>query len=151
PVAAAVAAAFLVNNPILIDMSAELRAYSLSALLTCVALLAVFRLRRAGEATGRGAFVALAVVLTLLVYSHVAGGIVVTVLLLWGVLERLRGPFRSFGRGLALAAAAALAAFLIWLPTTWRQARIGLPWERKLTLAEAFRATALQTDEALPI
>jgi 4-amino-4-deoxy-L-arabinose transferase-like glycosyltransferase len=150
PVAAAVAAAWLVNNPILIDMSAELRSYSLSAFLACVALLAVFRLRRRGEASG-AAFVGLAVLLALLVYAHVAGGIVIGVMLVWGVLEARRAPSRPFGRRLALSAAAALAAFLFWLPTTFRQARVGLPWEKKLTLGEAIRASAMQTAEALPI
>ncbi len=46
PLAAALTAAFGVNNPLLIEMSTEIRAYSLSAFLATVSLLAVFRIRR---------------------------------------------------------------------------------------------------------
>jgi len=151
PVAAVLAAAFLVNNPILIDMSAELRAYSLSALLASVGLLQAFRLHRRGRAAGPAGFVGLAVILTLLIYSHVAGGIVVAVLLAWGILEWLRRREDSFGRRLASSAIASCAAYLFWLPTTLRQARIGLPWEKKLTFPEWFHVSVLRTDEALPI
>jgi uncharacterized membrane protein len=55
--AAAMAAAFLVNNPILIDMSTELRSYSLSAFLAATSLTAVFRMRPERAAPGAGAWV----------------------------------------------------------------------------------------------
>jgi len=73
PLAAALAAAFLVNNPILIEMSAELRAYSLSAFLAATCLLVAFRLRRRAAPPGRASYVLLMGLLVLLVYSHIAG------------------------------------------------------------------------------
>jgi hypothetical protein len=147
--ASAIAAAFLVNNPILIEMSAELRAYSLSALLAGASLLAVFRLRRA--AAGVLAWTLATLLLVLLVWSHVAGGILALVLFVWGLVEWRAFPQRPFGRRLAVSAGLAGMTFLVWLPTTWRQAKIGLPWEKKLPPAEFFRAFQARTREMLPI
>ena len=151
PLAAAVAAAFLVNNPILVEMSAELRAYSLSAFLAATCLLFAFRLRRRDPPPGRGGYVLLTALLVLLVYSHIAGAMVTVVLFGWGVREWRRSPANPFGRSLAISAFTAGSTFLLWIPTTWRQARIGLPWEKTLTLSENLRAFLFRTREMLPI
>jgi len=148
--AAAIAGAFLVNNPILIEMSAEARAYSLSAFLAGASLVAVFRLRRS-FASGRAAWVFATVLLALLVWSHVAGGILVAMLFLWGLDEWRRSRERPFGRRLAIASLLAGSSFLVWLPTTWRQETIGLPWEKRLPPAEFLRAFLARTREMLPV
>jgi len=149
--AAAMAAAFLVNNPILIDMSTELRSYSLSAFLAATSLTAVFRMRRREPPPARGAWVLLTLLLVLLVYSHVVGLLVVAVLFLWSLREWRARPDRPFGRRLAVCAFVAGAAFLPWLPTTVRQTRIGLPWEKPLTTAEFLHSFRVRTGEMLPI
>jgi len=149
--AAAMAAAFTVNNPILFEMSAEVRAYSMSAFLAAVSLVAVFRLRRQRPAPGTAAYVGLTAVLILLVYSHVAGAMLTAALCVWGLLEWRRGASRSFGRRLALSAMVAGASFLYWLPTTWAQTRIGLPWEKPLSASESLRSFLARTRDMLPI
>ena len=151
PLAAALAAAFLVNNPILIEMSAEVRGYSLSAFLAATCLLVAFRLRRRIPPPGRGGYVLLTALLVLLVYAHVAGGMVTAVLFGWGVWRWRRSPGNPFGRRLTLSAFTAGSAFLLWIPTTWRQARIGLPWEKTLTFSESLRAFLFRTRDMLPI
>ena len=151
PLAAALAAAFLVNNPILIEMSTELRSYSLSAFLAATSLLVAFRLRRRIPPAGSAGYVLLTTLLVLLVYSHIAGAMVAVVLFGWGVREWRRSPGNPFGRSLTLSAFTAGATFLLWLPTTWRQARIGLPWERALTFSESLRAFLFRTRDMLPI
>ncbi len=149
--AAAMAAAFVVNNPILFEMSAEVRGYSLSALLAAASLVTVFRMRRRRPAPGPAAYVLLTALLTLLVYSHVAGGMLTAALAAWGLLEWRRAELRSFGRGLALSAVVAGVSFLYWLPTTWAQARIGLPWEKPLSASESLRSFLSRTRDMLPI
>lgn len=149
--AAMIGAAFAVNNPILFEMSAELRAYSLSAFLATASLVAVFRIRRRSSAPGPASCALLIAFLVALVYAHVAGGIVTAVLCGWGLWEWRRGPARPFGRALTLSALAAGASFLFWLPSTWRQARIGLPWEKELTPSESLRSFVSRTRDMLPI
>ena len=149
PVAAALTAALTVNQPLLIEMSTETRAYSLSAFLAAISLLAAFRLRRRDP--GARGFTVLWVLLTLLVYSHVAGGVVAAVLFFWGLFEWLRRPAWRFGRGLALAALAASGTYLLWLPTTWRQFRTGIPWETPLTPWEKVESLLRRSSEVLPI
>ena len=117
-------------------MSTEIRAYSLSAFLAAISLFVTFRVRRRPPGDGRAAFVGLWALLTLLVYSHVAGGVVTAVLFGWGIFEWQRKPAVPFGRRLALTALAAGGTYLFWIPTTWRQFRTGLPWETPLTLSE---------------
>lgn len=149
--AAGIAAAFLVNNPILIEMSAELRAYSLSAFLAGTTLVAVFRLRRRPVPPAPAAWILPTLALVLLVWSHVAGGMLAALLFLWGIDEARRFPERPFGRRLALSSLLAGGTFLAWLPTTWRQTRIGLPWERRLSPAEFLHSFEARTREMLPI
>jgi len=72
-------------------------------------------------------------------------------LCVWGLLEWRHGASRSFGRGLALSALAAGASFLYWLPTTWAQTRIGLPWEKPLSASESLRSFVARTRDMLPI
>jgi hypothetical protein len=149
--ASAMAAAFLVNNPILFEMSGELRAYSMSAFLASVSLWTVLRLRRRRPVARPASYVVLTALLILLVYSHVAGGMLTAALCAWGLLEWRRGPSRSFGRGLALSSFVAGASFLYWLPTTWAQARIGLPWEKPLSASESWRSFVARTLDMLPV
>jgi len=146
--AGALTGALAVNNPLLIEMSTEVRAYSLSLLLAALGLLVAFRLRRRGSARG---FVGLAALLTLLVYSHVAGVIVAGVLLAWGILESSRGSSRPFGRRLTITVLAAGATFLLWFPTTWRQFRVGIPWATPMTATEKVASLLHRTTEILPI
>ncbi|MET0621024.1 MAG: glycosyltransferase family 39 protein [Thermoanaerobaculia bacterium] len=150
PVAAALAAAFVVHNPLLIEMSTEIRAYSLSAFLTAICLFSVFRIRRSAGA-GRAAFVGLWALLALLVYSHVAGGVVTAVLFAWGLFEWRREPALPFGRRLALTAFAAGGTYLFWIRTTWRQFRAGIPWETPLTPAERLESLLRRSADILPI
>lgn len=149
PIAAALAAAFVLNNPLLIEMSTELRAYSLSLFLTAACLGVAFRARRRGS--GARAFVGLWALLVLLVYSHVAGGIVAAVIFGWALVEWGRDPSRPFGRRLAFAALAAGAPYLFWLPTTWRQFRAGIPWEAPLGGREKVESLLQRTTDLLPI
>ncbi len=149
-VAAAVAAALLVNNPLLIEMSTEARPYSLSSFLCVASLLLAFRIRRNPRA-GAGSRALLALTLALLAYSHVAGGVVVGVLFAWGVLDWRRRPALAFGRSLTICAALGGAAFLLWLPTTWRQFRAGLPWEPPLSLSQNFESLLGRSGGVLPI
>ncbi len=151
PVAAALTAAFAVHNPLLIEMSTEIRAYSLSAFLAAISLFAIFRIRRRPAGDGRAAFVGLWVLLTLLVYSHVAGGVVTAVLFGWGIFEWQRKPALPFGRRLTLTAFAAGATYLFWIPTTWRQFRTGLPWETPLTLSEKMESLFRRSVDVLLI
>ncbi len=94
---------------------------------------------------------ALWVLLTLLVYSHVAGGVVTAVLFGWGLLEWRRRPALAFGRRLALTALAAGATYLFWIRTTWRQFRVGIPWETPLRPAEKVESLLRRSLEVLPI
>lgn len=136
PVAGALAGGLCVNNPLLIEMSTELRVYSLSAFLAAASLLAALWLRRQVQGASPGAFVSMAVLLTLLVYSHLAGGIVVAVLCGWGLLAWRNEPSNPFGKGLALSAFSAGLAFLPWLPTALRQFSTGIPWDEPLSLSK---------------
>ncbi len=149
PFAAALTAALAVNNPLLIEMSTELRAYSLSLFLATIAFLVIFRLRRRGS--GPGSLLGVWALLTLLVYSHVAGGILTAVIFGWALFEWRRGPSRPFGGRLALAALAAGATYVFWLPTTWRQFRAGIPWETPLTSREKVESLLHRTTDVLPI
>ena len=151
PVAAALTAAFVVHNPLLIEMSTEIRAYSLSAFLTTICLFTLFRIRRRSAGSGRGAFFVLWALLTLLVYSHVAGGVVTAVLFAWGLFEWRREPTLPFGRRLALSAFAAGGTYLLWIGTTWRQFRAGIPWETPLTPAERVESLLRRSVDILPI
>lgn len=150
PVAAVLTAAFCVNNPLLIEMSTEVRAYSLSGFMATISLFAIFRIRRR-PGTGPAAFVGVWALLTLLVYSHVAGGVVTAVLFGWGLLEWRWRPALAFGRRLALCAFAAGASYLFWIRTTWRQFRVGIPWETPLTPAEKVESLLRRSFEVLPI
>jgi 4-amino-4-deoxy-L-arabinose transferase-like glycosyltransferase len=151
PVAAALTAAFGVNNPLLIEMSTEIRAYSLSAFLATISLFVTFRIRRRPSGGGRGAYVGLWALLTLLVYSHVAGGIVVAVLFAWGIFEWRGSPAVPFGRRLALSALAAGGSYLFWIPTTWHQFRVGLPWQTPLSPSEKVESLLQRSAEVLLI
>ena len=149
-VAAALAAALVINNPLLIEMSTEARPYSLSAFLAVISIFVIFRIRKDPRA-GFGRFAFLTVLLALLVYSHIAGGVVAGVLLSWGALQWLQEPANPFGRRLAASAALAGATFLFWLPTTWRQFRTGIPWEHSLSFSENLESLVRRSGDVLPI
>ena len=151
PLAAALAATFAANNPLLIEMSTEIRAYSLSAFLATVSLCVIFRIRRRPPASAPAAFLVLWALLTLLVYSHVAGGVVDFVLFVWGILEWRRTPARAFGRRLALAALAAGGSYLFWIGTTWRQFLVGIPWQTPLTPTEKIESLLRRCLDASPV
>jgi hypothetical protein len=146
--AALVAGALAVNDPLLIQMSGELRSYSLSAFLCVLCLLLALRMRFARDGIHRGGEnVALGLSLILLAYSHIAGALVVAALGVWGTLEWVRRS--PFGRRLVTISAAAGIAFLFWLPTAWRQFRIGLPWENALALAQRLHSLGVRSRGAL--
>src|SRR6185436_681968 len=111
----------------------------------------VFRIRRRPASARGAAFFVLGALLTLLVYSHVAGGVVTAVLFAWGVFEWRRDPARPFGRRLALSAFAAGGTYLLWIGTTWRQFRAGIPWETPLTPAEKVESLLRRSVDILPI
>ena len=89
--------------------------------------------------------------MALLVYSHVAGGVVTAVLFAWGLFEWRREPALPFGRRLALTAFAAGGTYLFWIRTTWRQFRAGIPWETPLTPAERLESLLRRSVDILPI
>lgn len=150
PMAGALTAAFAANNPILLEMSTELRAYSLSAFLCCASLWTIFRLRRRGFTEPRH-LVLVAALLTLLEYAHLAGIVVAAVLGAWGLLAWRRKPSDPFGRRLTASALAAGAAFLPWLPIAWEQFRGGIPWDARLPIGERFASLIHRSREVLPI
>jgi hypothetical protein len=150
-VAGVLAAALVLNNPILVEMSTEVRTYSLSAFLCVLCLYIALRLRKAAPRARPASFACLTAVLVLLVYSHLAGAIVAAVLCFWGLVDRMQRPTAVFGRNLALSALAACAAFLPWIPTAWRQFRAGIPWEKPLGLSENFASLFRRSRDVLPI
>ena len=130
---AATAACLAALSPVLISLSAEVRPYSLTAILGCLSLWLVLRLfRKAGEdRVSFGSLLALAVVLILLAYAHYSGLLMagaigcVALLALW-----MTSGERNRWRAVAAACALAGLAFLPWLPVLLRQVRSGLPYSR---------------------
>ena len=135
--AALLASVVAVNNPILVNLSAELRPYSLSIALATLCLLVVNRIRRAAanHLCHRWLGAALAVSLTLLASSHIAGALVVFAIGSIGLLSVSRRSSRTFGKTLLGAVMPAAILFSLWLPVTWSQFRAGLPYEMRLSLA----------------
>ena len=150
-ISAGVAAALAVNNPILVRMSGELRPYSLSAFLCLLSLAIAVRHVSGRRIGGRGLPLLLLPCLVLLVYAHVAGGIVTAILFAWGVFRWARGTDSVTGKRIAICALAAGGAFLLWAPVTWRQFRVGIPYERSMGLVENLKSLLRRSREAMPI
>jgi hypothetical protein len=150
--AALIATAFAINTPIVIAMSTELRPYSLSACLCAMSLLLVLRIRaKKRDTVYAGSFVLLIVLLILLVYAHIAGGIVTAVLCFWGFYEWRAKPSSAFGKRLMLSAGFAGGTFLFWVPTTWRQFRMGIPYEKQLSVSQDLGSLVYRLQEGLPM
>jgi hypothetical protein len=136
PAGGLISAMLASNNPILIELSAELRPYSLSVFLATLCLTLILRLRlRPPVRYFDVRSIALAFCLALLAYSHLAGLLVAAVVGIVGLLVASLRRMRRFGIAVAGSASLAGIAFLPWLPTSLRQARIGLPWEVALSPA----------------
>jgi len=134
-VAAVVAASLLANNRLMIEMSAEVRPYALSAMLAGVAAFGLFRLRRriVQGRSARTARIGATVAFILLGYSHYAGMFAVAIIGAVALAFSLVGPERLFARRAAGCALVAGATFLPWLPIFLYQRRVGLPWAPGLT------------------
>ncbi len=139
PAAALLAVVLDLNHPLLHQMAGELRPYSLSILLAAASLALVLRLRRRTQTSrsAGGMTILLGLLLLLLAYSHIGGALIVAFVGLCGVVEAGRGS--RFGRLLALSAAVAGVGFAPWLPTTWNQFRLGLPYENPAPLDARIR------------
>lgn len=150
--AALVACAFAINNPILIGVSSELRAYSLSvvlAMLSVTLAIEIYRTPPGGTALARMGLLAASI---LLAYSHVAGGLVVAAVGICGLLAALLGGAkRSAASALVTAAAVAAVSYLWWLPTSWRHYRVGLPYEMPISPGGRWRLLFGQFDDILPL
>jgi dolichyl-phosphate-mannose-protein mannosyltransferase len=121
---------FAAESSLLIDMSAEVRPYSLSGALAALSIWAVFRFRRrrlVGE--GRRTDVVLpAVLFSLAATSHYAGTVAVCAIGAFALAASFRRQNRFVWLPLAGAAAVAGIVFIPWAPIAWKQVHIGFPW-----------------------
>jgi 4-amino-4-deoxy-L-arabinose transferase-like glycosyltransferase len=150
--AALLASVLAVNNPILVSLSAEVRPYSLSIALATLCLFLVNRVRRAAanRSRHRRLVAALAVSLTLLALSHIAGALVVVSVGLIGLLCVSHRSFRTLGKTLLGAVIPAALLFLLWLPVAWSQFRAGLPYEMRLSPAARWDFLLARAFQVLP-
>jgi len=127
PRAAWIAALLAATNPFLTYYAQEARMYALALLL---ALVASALLPLAAIHGKRWAHVALAVDLSLLVYTHNWGLYVVVATVAVGLVATAAAEApRREARRLLIAAAAVVLVYLPWLPTLAEQARhTGAPW-----------------------
>jgi hypothetical protein len=152
--AAAVLAAVLVaNNRLMIEMSAELRSYALSAALAGLALFYVFRIRSRIRAKRDPAVATIAATAALVLfgYSHYAGMLAVAILGIAAMAALALRKEKAFWNRVAASAAIAGAAFLPWLPIFNYQRRIGLPWAPPLTAALQWPRFGTRIRDFLPI
>ncbi|MGH9443986.1 MAG: glycosyltransferase family 39 protein [Thermoanaerobaculia bacterium] len=130
PIAGLLAGLFAAENRVLIDMSAEVRPYSLSAALAALSMWAVFRFqrrRRSGRRL-RGDGILPFVLFVLTSMSHYAGTVAVGAIGVFAMLMAFGRKNRRLWLPIAGCAAAAGVLFLPWLPIVWRQVHIGFPW-----------------------
>lgn len=148
---AAVPAALLATHQaLLLRMSGELRSYSLSAALGALALTLTLRTLRTGERMRIAGVIGLAAAFTLLAYSNYAGTLVVGIVGIYALWRIRPGADPSGWKAVALAATCAGLLFLPWLPATLRHARIGLPWDPPLSLAQRAAAFPGKVEAVLP-
>jgi hypothetical protein len=126
-------------NPMLIFLSGELRPYSLTAILGCAALWLVARLFRDPQDPPRRwrSVAAMAVVFTLLAYSHYSGLLMTFTMGLIAVGGCVIAPRdRSRWGSVAAAAFGAGVAFLPWASVLWLQIREGVVYSRRMRWGE---------------
>jgi len=144
------AAIFAIVHPLLIDMAAEVRPYSLSALLTALCFWSLFRYRR--RRIGGNArvidIVGFGILGLLAAESHYAGTAAVIVIGAFAALASFDRQNRKVWIPVFVAAAAVGVVLLPWAPIAWRQMHVGLPWAIRSRTANfwgmaVFKASAL--------
>lgn len=151
PRAALFACLLAINNPILIGVGTELRTYSFSVVLVLLSLtLAVEAHRHEARRPQLARWALLAGALVLLVYSHVSGALVAAAFGVCGLAVATRSKGRRGGFALSITASLGLAAFSWWLPTSWSQYRVGLPYETKLSFAARWQNLMTSLPDVLP-
>ncbi len=155
PVAGVLAGLFSAEHRLLIDMSAEVRPYSLSAALAALSIWAVFRFRRrrSSGVSRPGDAVLVGLLFALTAMSHYAGTVVVAAIGAFAVIASTRRRDRGVWLPVAACALAAGAVFLPWVPIVWRQLHVGFPWAgtlRPSSIRSIFEFKALSLLPGMP-
>ncbi len=156
PIAGMLAGLFAAEHRLLIDMSAEVRPYSLSAALAALSVWSVFRFRRrkSPERPIPRDGVLMGLLFALTAMSHYAGTVVVGAIGLVAIAGCSRKADRDFWLPVAACAAAAGVFFLPWLPVVWTQLHVGFPWAgtlRASSIRSIFEYKALSLLPGMPV
>jgi hypothetical protein len=147
-----IAGFFAIVHPLLIDMSAEVRPYSLAALTTAACLWSLFRYRRRRlEGRARAVDLALFGCLALLAAeSHYSGTIMVMVVGAFAAAASLRRKWRGLWLPVAAAASCVGLVLLPWAPIAWRQMHVGLPWAPRSQTVTYLEMSVFKSSALLP-
>jgi Dolichyl-phosphate-mannose-protein mannosyltransferase len=143
---------FAVEHRLLIDMSSEVRPYSLSAALAALSFWFVFRFQRR-KSSGQARpwdLLLLGACLALTAMSHYAGTVVIGVVGLFSLFACIRKETRVGWRSIAGCSIFAGLVFLSWAPVALRQIGIGFPWAGELRPSSLRSIAIFKTFSLLP-
>jgi hypothetical protein len=143
---------FAIVHPLLIEMAAEVRPYSFSALATALCFWALFRYQRGWiEGQPRASDLALFGITALLAAeSHYSGTVAVIVIGAFAACASLLSATRKTWFPVLLTTSAVGAFLLPWAPIAWRQLHVGLPWAIRSKTVTIWGMALFKTSVLLP-